>query len=84
MLLAPNGSHEAREDELVDEDAVLLVHAVVVTILVHRDAADRIELAGGVGVLHVAANLEHEHAAVAVERDLRRLFDVGSASTAPS
>ena len=50
--------------------------AVAVLVLVHRDAADRIELAGRVGVLHVAAQLEHEHAAVAVEGDLRRLLDV--------
>ena len=68
---------EAREDQLVDEDAVRLVLAVVVAVLVHRDAADRIELAGGVGVLHVAAQLEHEHPAVAVEGDLRGLLDVG-------
>ena len=41
-----------------------------------RDAADRVELAGRVGVLHVAAQLQHEHPAVAVEGDLRRLLDV--------
>ena len=67
---------EARENQLVDEDRVRLVDAVVVAILVHRDAADRVELAGRVGVLHVAAHLEHEHPAVAVERDLRRFLDV--------
>ena len=55
---------------------VRLVLAVVVAILVHRDAADRIELAGRVGILHVAAQLEDEHPAVAVEGDLRGLLDV--------
>ena len=69
--------HEAREDQVVDEDVVRLVDAVVVLVLVHRDAADRVELAAAVGVLHVAAQLEHEHPAVAVEGDLRRLLDVG-------
>ena len=68
--------HEAREDEVVDEHVVRLVDAVVVLVLVHGDAADRLERAGAVGVLHVAAQLEHEHPAVAVERDLRRLLDV--------
>ena len=69
--------HEAREDQLVDEHGVLLVDAVVVGVLVHRDAAGRLELAGRVGVLHVAANLDDEHPAVAVEGNLHRLFDVG-------
>ncbi len=71
------GHDEAREDELVDKDGVAFVDAVVVGVLVPRDAADRVELAGGVGVLHVAAQLEHEHPAVAVERDGAGLFDVG-------
>jgi hypothetical protein len=70
------GHDETREDELVDEDGVALVDAVVVRVLVARDAADRVELARGVGVLHVAAQLEHEHAAVAIERDRAGLFDV--------
>ena len=74
-LLAPNGVHEAREHQLVDEDGVLLVDAVVVDVLVQRDASDRIALAGRVRVLHVAAVFEHEHAAVAVEGDGRRLLD---------
>jgi hypothetical protein len=56
---------------------VRLVDAVVVLVFVQRDAADRVELAARVGVLHVAADLEDEHAAVAVERDLRGLLDVG-------
>ena len=81
MLFAPNGMHEAREHQLVDEHRVLLVDAVVVGILVQRDAPDRIELAGRVGILHVGADLDDEHPAVAVEGDLRRLLDVGSVST---
>ena len=71
------GQHEAREDELVDEDGVTFVDAVVVRVFVARDAADRVELAGGIGILHVTAQLEDEHPAVAVERDGAWLFDVG-------
>ena len=52
-----------------------LVDAVVVAILMNGDAADRIELAGGVEILHVTAHLEHEHAPVAVEGDLRGVLD---------
>ena len=70
---------EAREDQVIDEDVVRFVDAVAVLVLMHRNAADRIELAGGVGVLHVAANLEHEHPAVAVECNLRGLLNVGIA-----
>src|SRR5690606_31679643 len=70
------GHDEARKYQVVDEDAVRLVDAVAVTILMHRDAAVRIERAGAVGILHVAAQLDDEHAAVAVEGNLRRLFDV--------
>ncbi len=76
-LVGTERHDEAREDELVDEDGVAFVDAVVVRVLVARDAADRFELARGVGVLHVAAQLEHEHPAVAVERDGAGLFDVG-------
>ena len=71
------GQDEAREDELVDEDRVAFVDAVVVGVLVPRDAADGIELARGIGVLHVPAQLEHEHPAVAVEGNGAGLFDVG-------
>ena len=74
--VGPIGHDEARKHELVDEDLVRLVLAVVVPILVHRDAADRIELAARVRILHVAAQLEDEHPAVAVEGDLRGLLDV--------
>ena len=77
--VAAEGQDEAREHELVDEDGVLLVDAVVVGVFVPRDAADGIELAARVLVLHVAAQLEDEHAAVAVERDRARLLDVGVA-----
>ena len=42
-----------------------------------RDAPGRIELAGGIEILHVAAQLDDEHSAVAVERDLTGLLDVG-------
>ena len=67
---------EAGKDHLVDEHAVLLVDPVVVDVFVHGDAAGRRELAGRIRVLHVAANLDHEHPAVAVEGNLHRLFDV--------
>ena len=62
---------------MIDEDVVCFVHAIVVLVLVDRDAADRIELTGRIGVLHVAAQFDDEHAAVAVEGNLARLFDVG-------
>ncbi len=62
---------------LSTKTAVGLVDAVVVAILVNRDAAVRVERAAAVGVLHVTAQLEHEHAAVAVEGNLRWLLDVG-------
>ena len=41
----------------------------------------RIELAGGVGVLHVAAQLDDEHPAVAVEGDLAGSWMSGSVRT---
>src|SRR3954470_9076887 len=42
-----------------------------------RDPADRIKLARHVDIEHVAAILHHEHAAVAVEGDRRRLLNEG-------
>ena len=71
----PERRHEPREHQVVDEHGVLVVHAVVVGIDVQRDPADRIELAGHVQVQHVAAILDDEHPAVAVERDRGRLLD---------
>ena len=62
--------HEPREDQLVDEDGVALVHAVVVAILVHGDPADRRDQIDPFGRLKVAAQLDDEHSAVAVEGDL--------------
>ena len=69
--------HEPREHEVVDEDGVLVVDAVVVGVDMQRDPADRIELARHVDIEHVAAILDDEHAAVAVEGDGRRLLDEG-------
>ena len=75
--VAAERHHEAREHQLVDEDVMRLVDAVAVLVFVQRDARDGVERSAAIGILHVAADLEHEHAAVAVEGDLRRLLDVG-------
>jgi hypothetical protein len=69
------GCHPAREDEVVHENAVFVVNAVVVGVLVKGDAADRVALTVRVRSLHVAADLENEHASVSVERDCGRLLD---------
>src|SRR5688500_18127837 len=71
----PYRHHEPREGQLVYEHGVLLVDAIVVDVLMDRDAADWRELVGRVGVLHVTADLEDEHTAVAVKCDLHRLLD---------
>ncbi len=54
-----------------------LVDAIVVLVFVQRDAPDGVERPATIGILHVASDLEHEHPAVTVEGDLRRLLDVG-------
>ena len=76
MAVGAERHDEAREHQLVDEHGVVLVDAVVVAILVHarcgRSAGSR---SIAVGRLHVAAQLDDEHPAVAVERDLRRVLD---------
>ena len=69
--------HEPWEHQLVDEDRVMFVDAVVVAILVHRDAADRGNQIDAVGTLEIPAQFDHEHPAVAVERDLRWILDRG-------
>ena len=75
IAFGPNGVHESREHQVVDEHGVLVVDAVVVGVDVQRNPADRIELAGHVEVQHVAAIFDDEHPAVAVERDRGRLLD---------
>ena len=62
---------------VIDEHGVLVVVAVALGALPAADAADRIVLAAGVGVHHVADHLADVHAAVAVELDERRADDVG-------
>jgi hypothetical protein len=71
------GHREAREQQVVDEDRVALERVVAVAVLVQRDAADRLERVDAVRLLLVAAQLEDEHPAVAVERDLPRRLDDG-------
>ena len=66
---------EAREEEAVDEHRVVLERAVTVAILVRGDAAGRHDRVDAVGRLFVAAQLDDEHAAVAVEGDLARRVD---------
>ncbi len=67
----------ARRDDAIDEDGVLVVHAVSFGALPAADAADGVVLAGGLGVHHVADELADVHAAVAVELDHGRADHLG-------
>ena len=69
--------HHARRDHLVDEHRLLVVVAVALGALPAADPADRIVLARGIGVHHVADHFDDVHAAVAVELDDHRADDVG-------
>ena len=62
----------ARRDEAIDEDCALVVAAVTLGALPSADPADRLVLAAGVGVHHVADHLADIHASVAIELDERR------------
>ncbi len=55
---------------------MLLVDAVAIHVFMHGDAAHGVELARGVGVLHITAQLDDEHPAVPVEGYLAGLLDV--------
>ena len=65
-----------RQHELVDENRVLVIHAVAFRRPVQGDAADLVELVLAIDVLHVAAQLGDKHPPVAIERDHARLLDV--------
>ena len=73
--VGPVRRDEAGEDQLVDEDGVPVVDAVVVRVGPQGDASDGVELAGRFLVGHVTRVLEDEHPAVAVEHDGRRVLD---------
>ena len=62
----------AGRDEAIDEHRALVVAAVTLGVLPSADPADRLVLAAGVGVHHVADHLADVHASVAVELDERR------------
>ncbi len=66
----------ARRHELVDEDGPLVVPSIALRAFPAADAADRLVLAAGGGVHHVADHLADIHAAVAIELDERRADDV--------
>ena len=69
--------HEAREHHVVDEDACAsrtCRRCRLSSCTEMRPIGSSV--AAAVGVLHVAAQLEDEHPAVAVEGNLRRLLDV--------
>ncbi len=68
---------KAREQQLVHEHTVVLVHAVVVSILMDGDPADGLKQILSVGRLFVSAELDDEHASVAVEGNLSWVVDVG-------
>ena len=60
----------------VGQEVVAHVHdAVPIRVLEHGHAADRLGLAGGLGVAHVAAHLAHPQAPTLVEHDLDRVDD---------
>ena len=67
----------ARRHEVVGEHGVLVVAAVAFRALPPADAADRIVLAAGRGVHHVADELADVHPSVAVELDEGRADHVG-------
>ena len=71
------GQHHARQEDVVDEDAVLVVLAITVGILVTRYPAPRFLFTGGVGSLHVGAHLHHVEHSVPVPRAGHRFLDVG-------
>ena len=75
IALAPNGVTNRGKHELVDEDGVALVDTVVVAIFVHGDPADRRDQIDPLWRLHVAAQLDDEHPAVAVEGNLCGILD---------
>ena len=68
--------HEPRKHQLVDEHAMMFVDAVVVLVLMDRNAPDRRDDVDAVQRLLVAAHLGHEHAAVSVEGDLSGRVDL--------
>ncbi len=69
--------HDARQEKFVGEYRMPVVDAVAVGILMARNAAERLLLAGAVGVHHVGAHLGDVHPAIAIEGDHHRLGDLG-------
>ena len=67
---------ESGEGQLVDEDGVSLVDAVIVDVFVSRDAAGRRQRIRSIRVVHVGAQFGDVHASVAVERDRPGLGNV--------
>ena len=67
----------AREHDLVDEDGVLVVHAVASGALPARDAVGRFVLGRRIRVAHVTPELRDVHPTVAVPFEDRRVVDVG-------
>jgi hypothetical protein len=63
--------------QLVDEYSMVLVHTVVIPVFVDGDAPHGRRQIETIERLIVAAQLQHEHASVAIERDLSRLLDFG-------
>ena len=66
---------QARQQQPLREDAMLIVHAILLAAPVNRDAAPRLQLAGAVDVLHVSQKLRHIHPPIAIEHADRRLLD---------
>src|SRR3954451_18421877 len=62
---------------MIEENGVLVVNPRALRVRVERDAADRVEFAMRVFVLHVRTHFENEHAAVTVERNLHWFLNIG-------
>ena len=65
----------ARDEEVIEIDAVLVEHAIALGALVQRDATLRLVLASAVDVLHVGAHFHDIHPTIAIKGEGHRLHD---------
>jgi PKD repeat protein len=66
----------ARQQKIIDENAVLVINAVAIGVLMAGHAALRLLLAIRVGGLHVGAHFHHVEDAIAIEGTSHRLGDI--------
>ena len=72
---AVRGRDRARQDQPIEQGHAPVHDAVAVIVLEADHATDRGELIATVDVRHEAPHLDHQRAAVGVERDRDRVFD---------